>query len=777
LLLALAALERGTQVVNISTSTSGTHFKNHNTTSGNYLGSVAQTFFFDDALNITNFTAARVALTIKGAASQSGAYLNITNSSDTAVFTINSSGAITTGSWSGTTIPVTGGGTGLTGTTINQLLYSSATNTIAGLATANKGVLITSTGGVPSILGSTAHGQILIAGASTAPAWGTITGTTNQITVGNAANSITLSLPQDINTSSTPQFAAVIVNQVLDVGANAVLDAISGSTYINSGDYTVITSGLGFIGYGGAPNATYSHEFFGTALFTNGVISPTYGDASGNTILYSDGSTTTLSGVDVVNIIANSAYHGYGGISGASYNHEFFGTISCNSSIYTSSLTSVDGLAIVAGNSYIGYGGVSNVIYPHEFYGSMWCDSNLNIEGSSGAILMVSGATSASNYIGFGSAGQLFDDSATIGLIGRVYYAFGSNTSQMYLNASNGRVGFNNGNLELCNYTNETNPSVKAFYNATALSRSVALGARVSIHQNGTLAAVTSGAALQVNGSDTTTTAMNSVQINTASAHTSGTRTSATGLYIPALTQSGGGTLTTAYGLFIDANTVGVTNYSAYFAGNVRCAGTSGKVFEVTGATSSSNYFELGGLARLYSASATTYFSNTQYINLGSNSLEINCTTETRLYAGNKSLVLSTEFATDPTPAIKCYYNATASSRNVSIPSRFAVQGSGTASAVTSGALARVTGGSDIVQLEIAAHSTQTSNIVDIKGTAGTTVAKVTGTGVVQAAGYQSSDGSAGTTEVIEINDPILVTTPHTLTFKNGLLTNYVTAS
>lgn len=36
-------------------------------------------------------------------------------------------------------------------TTINQLLYSSAANTVGGLATANSGVLVTSGGGVPSI--------------------------------------------------------------------------------------------------------------------------------------------------------------------------------------------------------------------------------------------------------------------------------------------------------------------------------------------------------------------------------------------------------------------------------------------------------------------------------------------------------------------------------------------------------------------------------------------------------------------------------------------------
>ena len=49
------------------------------------------------------------------------------------------------------TLGVTNGGTGLSSTTVNQLLYSSATSTIAGLATANSSVLVTSAGGVPSL--------------------------------------------------------------------------------------------------------------------------------------------------------------------------------------------------------------------------------------------------------------------------------------------------------------------------------------------------------------------------------------------------------------------------------------------------------------------------------------------------------------------------------------------------------------------------------------------------------------------------------------------------
>jgi hypothetical protein len=53
------------------------------------------------------------------------------------------SGATATPAWSTATYPAT--------TTINQLLYSSAANTITGITTANNGVLITSAGGVPSI--------------------------------------------------------------------------------------------------------------------------------------------------------------------------------------------------------------------------------------------------------------------------------------------------------------------------------------------------------------------------------------------------------------------------------------------------------------------------------------------------------------------------------------------------------------------------------------------------------------------------------------------------
>lgn len=88
---------------------------------------------------------------------------------------ITTVGTIGTGTWQGTQIGVTYGGTGLTGTTANQLLYSSATNTVAGLATANSSVLITSGAGVPS-LSTTLPASLTI---PTATVTGEFTGTIN----------------------------------------------------------------------------------------------------------------------------------------------------------------------------------------------------------------------------------------------------------------------------------------------------------------------------------------------------------------------------------------------------------------------------------------------------------------------------------------------------------------------------------------------------------------------------------------------------------------------
>jgi hypothetical protein len=56
------------------------------------------------------------------------------------------------------------------------------------------------------------NGQLLIGSTGAGPVASTITGTTNRVTVTNGAGSITLSLPQDIATTSAPSFTGMTVS-------------------------------------------------------------------------------------------------------------------------------------------------------------------------------------------------------------------------------------------------------------------------------------------------------------------------------------------------------------------------------------------------------------------------------------------------------------------------------------------------------------------------------------------------------------------------------------
>lgn len=133
------------------------------------------------------------------------------------------SGSSTTPSWSTATYPAT--------TTVNQLLYSSSANVIGGLATANNGVLITSSGGVPSIsstLPAAVQANITTTGTIVTGVWnGTAIdlahgGTNANLTASNGgifystasagailAGTATANLPLLSGASTTPSWATI----------------------------------------------------------------------------------------------------------------------------------------------------------------------------------------------------------------------------------------------------------------------------------------------------------------------------------------------------------------------------------------------------------------------------------------------------------------------------------------------------------------------------------------------------------------------------------------
>jgi hypothetical protein len=98
---------------------------------------------------------------------------------------LQSAGNASNPAYSSATFPVS--------TVANQILYSSATNTVAGLTTANDGVLITSNTGVPSFLPNGTVNYVLTANTAAPPSWQptasssiSITGDTGGALTGNS---------------------------------------------------------------------------------------------------------------------------------------------------------------------------------------------------------------------------------------------------------------------------------------------------------------------------------------------------------------------------------------------------------------------------------------------------------------------------------------------------------------------------------------------------------------------------------------------------------------
>ena len=138
------------------------------------------------------------------------------------------------------TLGVTNGGTGLAATTINQILYSSAGNTIAGLASANSATLRTNSSGVPSWTASLTNGQILIGSTGATPAPSTITAGTG-ITITNGAGTISIAATTAstfyVNTANTSIGALAVVKY-----SNVVNDSAAGYSAA-TGLYTIPTTG------------------------------------------------------------------------------------------------------------------------------------------------------------------------------------------------------------------------------------------------------------------------------------------------------------------------------------------------------------------------------------------------------------------------------------------------------------------------------------------------------------------------------------------------------
>lgn len=203
------------------------------------------------------------------------------------------SGSSTTPAWSTATYPAT--------TTINQLLYSSSANVVAGLATANGGMLNASSSGVPSvtvtpILGvqQTTRGQLLLANTAA----GSFAATLQSSNSATAATTFTL--PPDAGTSgyvlSTNGAGVTSWIAVAGTGTVTSIDVSGGTTGLTTSGGPITTSGTITL----AGTLVVSNGGTGRTSLTSNVVYKGAGtSAIATSSITDDGTTvtTTLPGV------------------------------------------------------------------------------------------------------------------------------------------------------------------------------------------------------------------------------------------------------------------------------------------------------------------------------------------------------------------------------------------------------------------------------------------------------------------------------------------------
>lgn len=176
-------------------------------------------------------------------------------------------------------------------TTISQLLYSSSSNVIAGLSTANSGLLVTGNTGIPSILaGPGTTGNILQSNAAAAPSFSTATYPSAATSSGtllraNGTNWVaTTSTFADTYLINTLLFAGT-ANTIVGSTLTSIMDTVLGSVqgdliYRNATVWTVLapgSAGQHLQTGGAAANPSWTTSTF-----------PATGGPAGN-ILISDG--------------------------------------------------------------------------------------------------------------------------------------------------------------------------------------------------------------------------------------------------------------------------------------------------------------------------------------------------------------------------------------------------------------------------------------------------------------------------------------------------------
>ena len=302
-------------------------------------------------------------------------------------------------------LSVSRGGTGVGTLTEGGILYGNGTGAIQ----------------ATSVL---TNGQLLIGDGTGAPTAATLTGTSNQITVANGAGSITLSTPQDIATTSTPQFARLGIGTAAH--ASDILTILSTST-------TDTSKGLNISHTGAITGTGYGGYFSKTGASTTNV--GLYATASGATNNYAAifeagnvgiGTTAPITTLDVRGGI-NAGTNGTeftvstaGAVTGASFTD---GTLTISSGNITgandiTATGTITGGTLTDGTFTVTGGVVTAGTWQGTVIGTLYGGTNWNSSSSSGIVQVNSGSWGVVN--GTANYAARWTDANTLG-IGVIY--------------------------------------------------------------------------------------------------------------------------------------------------------------------------------------------------------------------------------------------------------------------------------------------------------------------------------------------------------------------